>query len=205
MLYLRSFNHIVSTQSGFRHHHSTESILIKMTDDWLEAMDQGLYTGANFLDLRKAFDVVNHDLLIAKLQIYGCSPSSLLWFKSYLTDRRQCVNLKCTISDTEVLASGIPQGSILGPIFFLLLINDLPLSWESRNGLFPDDATFYASATTLTDIQLKLQRDLNSTAIWTKEHGMVAHPVKTKYMIIGTRQKLSRCEECTLINTILRR
>jgi len=89
MPYLCSFNLIVSTQSGFRPHHSTESILIKMTDDWLEAMDQGLYTGAIFLDLRNAFDVVNHDLLIAKLQIYGCSPSSLLWFKSYLTDCRR--------------------------------------------------------------------------------------------------------------------
>ena len=119
-----------------------------MTDDLLEAMDQGLYTSAIFLDLSKAFDVVNHDLLIAKLQIYGCSPSSLLWFKSYLTDRRQCVNLSGTVSNTEVLSSGIPQGSIMGPALFLLFINDLPLSWESRNGLFADDATFYASATT---------------------------------------------------------
>ena len=79
MLYLCSFNLIVSTQSGFRPHHSTESILMKMTDDWLEATDQGLHSGAIFLDLRKAFDVVNHDLLVAKLQLYGC-PSSTLVF-----------------------------------------------------------------------------------------------------------------------------
>lgn len=85
-----------------------------------------------------------------------------------------------TVSDTEVLSSGIPQGSILSPAFFLLFISDLPLSWESRNGLFADDATFYASATTLSDVQLQLQRDLNSTATWTKEHGMVTHPEKTK-------------------------
>ena len=82
MLYLRSYNLIVSTQSGFRPHHSTESILIKMTDDWLAAMDQGFYTGAIFLDPRKAFDVVNHDLLIAKLQTYGCSSSTLLFRSS---------------------------------------------------------------------------------------------------------------------------
>ena len=82
----------------------------------------------------------------------------------------------------------------------VLFINDLPLSWESRNGLFNDDATFYASTPTLTDVQLQLQRDLNITATWTKEHGMVAHPEKknTKYMIISTRQKLFRCEECAL-------
>lgn len=82
MLYLRSYNLIVSTQSGFRPHHSTESILIKMTDDWLAAMDQGFYTGAIFLDLRKAFDVVNHDLFITKLQTYGCSSSTLLFRSS---------------------------------------------------------------------------------------------------------------------------
>ena len=163
MLYLRSFNLIVSTQSGFRLHRSTESILIKMTDDWLEAMDQGLFTGAIFLDLRKTFDVVNHELLEAKLQMYGCSSSALLWFKSYLSDRRQCVNIAGTLSDTELLISGVLQGSILSPVLFLLVINDLPLTWTNRNGLFVDDATFYASASTLTYVQVQLQRERQTT------------------------------------------
>ena len=79
---------------------------------------------------------------------------------------------------------------------FLLFISDLPLSWERRNGLFADDATFSASAVTLTDVQLQLQID--STTIWTKEHSMVTHSEKTKFMIIGTRNILSRCEECAL-------
>ena len=126
MLYLRSYNLIVSTQAGFRPHHSTESILIKMTDDWLQAMNQGFYAGAIFLDLRKAFDVVNHDFLIAKLQMYGCSSSTLLWFRSYLSDRRQCVNLTSVVSDTEVLRSGVSQGSILGPVLFLLFLTTYP-------------------------------------------------------------------------------
>ena len=199
MLYLRSYNLIISTQSGFRpHSHSTESILIKMTDDWLEAIDQGLFTGAIFLDSRKAFDVVNHDLLVAKLQMYGYSSSALLWFKRYLSDRRQCVNIAGTLSDNELLISGVLQGSILSPVLFLLVINDLPLTWTNRNGLFVDDATFYASASTLTYVQVQLQRDLSITATWTKDHGMAAHPQKTNYMIIGSRQKLSRCEESAL-------
>ena len=71
-----------------------------MTDE-LDAMDQGLFTCAIFLGLRKAFDVVNHELLVAKLQMYGYSSSALLWFKSYLSDRRQCVNIARTLSDTE--------------------------------------------------------------------------------------------------------
>ena len=157
MLYLRSYNLIISTQSGFcPHSHSTESMLIKMTDDWLEAIDQGLFTSAIFLDSRKAFDVVNHDLLVAKLQMYGYSSSALLWFKSYLSDRRQCVNIAGTLSDTELLISGVLQGSILSPVLFLLVINDLPLTWTNRNGLFVDDATFYASASTLTYVQVQL-------------------------------------------------
>ena len=86
----------------------------------------------------------------------------------------------------------------MGPILFLLFINDLPLNWKNRNGLFAEYATFYARVSTLTDVQVQLQRDLSNTTTWTNDHGMAAHPQKTKYMIIGTRQKLSRCEECAL-------
>ena len=161
-------------------------------------MDQGLHTGAIFSNLRKAFDGVNHDLLVDKLQLYGCSSLAVLWFKSYLSDHRQCINIPGTLSDTEVLSSGVPQRSILGPILFLLFIIDLPLTWKNRNGLFADDATFYASASTLTDVQVQLQRDLSNTATWTNDHGMATHPQKTKDMITGTRQMLSRCEECAL-------
>ena len=143
-----------------------------MTDDWLEAMDQGLYTGAMFLDLRKAFHVLNHDVL----QMYGCSSSTLLWFKSYLSDRQQCVNIAGTLADTEVLSFGVPQGSILNPVLFLLSINDLPLTWKNRDGLFDDDATCYATTLTLNDVQVQLQRDLLNAATWTKDHGMTAHP-----------------------------
>ena len=104
-----------------------------------------------------------------------------------------------TLSDTKVLRSGVPQGSILGPTLFLLFINDLSLTWKNKNGLFADDATFYASASTLTDVQVQLQRDVSKMVTWTKDHGMATHPEKTKYMIIGTRQKLSCCEESALL------
>ena len=102
-------------------------------------------------------------------------------------------------SDTEALSFLVRQSSNLGPILFLLFVNDLPLTWKNRNGLFADNATFYASASTLTDVQVQLQRDLSNTATWsTKDHGVAAYPQKTKYKIIGTRQQLFRGEECAL-------
>ena len=164
MLYLRSFNLIVSTQSGFRPLHSTESILIKMTDEWLEAMNQGLCTGAIFLDLRKAFDVVNHDLLVAKLQMYGCFLSALLWFKATCLTLDSVSTLQEPYLILKYWVLEFLRGSIFGPVFFLLFINDLPLIWKNSNGLFADDATFYVSASTVTDVEVQLQRDLSNTA-----------------------------------------
>lgn len=102
-----------------------------------------------------------------------------------------------TSSDTDVLCSGVPQGYILGPVLFLLFIIDLPLTWKGRNALFADDATLYAGVVTLIGVQVLLRRDLSNTT-WTKDHGMAANPRKTKYMIVGTRKKLSRCEEWAL-------
>ena len=115
MNYLREYKLLISTQSGFRSLHSTESILIKMTDDWLEAMDKVRLTGVIFIDLHKAFDLVNHEVLLAKLRIYGFSPSTLRWFMSYLNDRHQQVSLNGELSERELLTCGVPKDSILGP------------------------------------------------------------------------------------------
>lgn len=122
-------------------------------------MDEGLLTGAVFIDLRKAFNSVDHDLLIKKLESYGFKNNELNWFKSYLSDRKQVVSVGKEISDYCLIMSGAPQGSILGPLSFVLFINYLPeVLTKCHILMYADNTVTYFSASnsqviadTLTD------------------------------------------------------
>ena len=92
------------------------SLLLNITTSWMRAIDDGCYVGAVFLDLHKAFDTVDHEILLSKLAEIGMKGSSLRWFRSYLTDRMQFVRFKNSISTTGRITCGVPQGSILGPL-----------------------------------------------------------------------------------------
>ena len=107
-------------QSGFRTKHSCETALTEMTDDWLSAMYNNEYRVVLFLDLCKAFDLVDHDILLRKLKLYQLGEQSLFWFQSYLSDRKQSVKINATYSSEICNTHGVPQGSILGPLLFLV-------------------------------------------------------------------------------------
>ena len=113
-------------QSGFRSKQSTETALIKI-DDLLFNLDNDRVSGMVLVDYRKAFDMIDHTLLLEKLEVYGLSRDSLQWFTSYSKDRRQLVKLGDKQSSVAIVRHGIPQGSILGPLLFIVFINDLPL------------------------------------------------------------------------------
>ena len=179
-------------QSGFRKKHSCHSALVHMCDTWLSAINNHELAGAVFLDFKKAFDLVDHGILIKKLRLYLHSSHTVSLLQSFLSCRSQRVFINGKYSQQGHLSCGVPQGSVLGPLLFCLFINDLPLHLTNPNvicDLFADDSSLHTHSTNLTNISLCLQDSLDNVIQWCKGNNMVLHPGKTKAMIITTRQK----------------
>ena len=138
--YLNSFGLLYSTQSGFRANHSYETALVGMIDNWLTAINNNSMVGVVMIDFRKAFDLVDHNILLKELKHYKISENTLNWFLSYLINRKQSVFVNDTVSEAETILNGVPQGSILGPLLFLHFINDLPFyTMDVQTDLYADD------------------------------------------------------------------
>ena len=116
--YLLKHNLLYEQQSGFHPHYSTQDVLLHVTDSWRRAIDEGKFTAAAYLDISKAFDCVNHDILLSKLACHGVLEHSLVWFTSYLSCRKQKVCMQELSSMWGEIHVGVPQGSILGPLLF---------------------------------------------------------------------------------------
>ena len=181
-------------QSGFRKHHSCHTALTRMCDSWLSAINrnQPEITGCVFLDLKKAFDLVDHDILLKKLSIYFQNSNTLALIKSYITNRSQQVFLNGTFSTVSSIKCGVPQGSVLGPLLFGLFINDLPLNITNPKiicDLFADDNSMHSSASNIETVKTNLQNGLDEVSNWCVNNHMALNPKKTKCMAIATRQK----------------
>lgn len=190
MTFLTEHHLLHKTQSGFRPSHSCETALVGMVCQWLESINQGSLIGAVMVDFKKAFDLVDHEILLKKLRHYRLTDQTVSWFSSYLTNRKQNVSLNNAMSEDEVIIDGVPQGSILGPLLFLLFINDLPLYTESsKTDMYADDTTLYTSGKTTEEITDNLQIALDNLDVWCKCNGMIINTAKTKVMLITTHQK----------------
>ena len=196
--YLTSNSILHPSQSGFRSGHSTNTALLDVSDFILENMNEGRATAAIFLDLKKAFDTVNHDILISKLHFYGIKGSALNWFISYLTNRSQIVTINSHFSDPQNINIGVPQGSILGPLLFIIYVNSLPDSVTCKCIMYADDTTLLCSSSDPISLQSDLTSSLTSIANWFEVNKLTLNVKKTKLMIFGTNNILRNFENISL-------
>ena len=177
-------------QSGFRQNHSTESLLLFCLDQWYKALDNKKYVGVVFLDISKAFDTVNHNLLLLKLSRLGLSPSTIAWFKSYLSDRCHQTRVENAYSSLGFPTNGVPQGSTLGPTLFSAFINDLPSVLPPNSTvLFADDTTVFLISDDIQELNSSLQLTLDLANLWLQRNGLKLNTSKTKSMLIHSARK----------------
>ena len=189
LMHLDKYNLLHPNQSGFRKKHSCQTALTSLIDQWLTNINNDEFNGVIFIDFKKAFDVIDHSLLLRKLVLYGMSDCAVELFRSYLNNWQQCVKVGTRKSSLSTLMYGIPQGSVLGPILFSLYINDLPLYITALCELFADDTSLHNHHTDLNILRISLQNCINKLIDWTEMNHIVLHPDKTKFMLITTRQK----------------
>ena len=170
-------------QSGFRRKDNTSLQLSRIIQDLCSLKDQRQASCICFLDLSKAFDTVWHKGLIAKLRAHGVSGSLLAWITSYLLDRNQCVTVNGTLSDPESVTSGVPQGSISGPLLFLTYVNDLPYSIPNIS-LLADDTTVFASSPSHATLYPKVQTCINDIVHWMSTWYLKPNVTKTELLLI---------------------
>lgn len=190
--YLKKNDVITKYQSGFREGNSTVSSLLSTTNSWLINMDAGLINAVLFLDLKKAFDTVDHQIMIKKLYLHGIKGVELNWFSSYFTKRSQICKVNNTESTSKSIRCGVPQGSNLGPLLFLLYINDLPNCLHNCTpALYADDSNLTVCGETAIAVETKLNSELDNVHKWLVVNKLTLNVDKTEYMLIGSRQKLS--------------
>ena len=159
----------------------------------VQNMDCGNLNGVLFVDLSKAFDSVDHSIILRKLSLYGICDNAIGILKSYLQNRTQCCVVNNTISESKMINSGVPQGSILGPLLFLLYINDLPNCLEfSTPGMFADDTQLSVAATNLGELEQLLNRDITNLDIWLRANRLATNATKTLFMVIASNYKLNQ-------------
>ena len=192
---------------GFRAHHSTTTAMVQMYDSWVQAVDKGELAGVCMLDMSAAFDVVDHEILLDKLKLYGFDKTSLKWMEDYLSGRSQAVYIDGSLSPFLPVDVGVPQGSILGPLCYVLFTNDLPetildtsshVHWSHLTthcaecgGLccFADDSTYSVSSNDQGILEQKLNERYSILANYMGNNKLKLNDDKTHLLIMTTKQK----------------
>jgi hypothetical protein len=190
--HLTSSKLIYPYQSGFRRNYSTNTCLIYLTDYIKSEIGTGKYVGLVAIDVQKAFDCVNHSILCKKLDSMGIDST---WFNSYLSQRSQIVSINGTKSDVCSIKCGVPQGSLLGPLLYLIYCNDMEMSVKCRLILYADDSIIMVSDYDPKLIELKLAIELESINKWLIENKLSVHPGKCETILFASKRKCKKVKD----------
>jgi hypothetical protein len=183
--YLEEHSLLSPRQFGFRPNHSTVHPMSLMLNHITQALNAKKHTLLIFCDLKKAFDTCDHSILLSKLSNLGITGTSLTWFKNYLTNRKQFVSLENFNSTLLSILVGVPQGSILGPLLFLIYINDLPLHSSLLSFLFADDTSLANSSDDLDTLFTHTNVEFHKLCSYFRRNKLSLHPDKTKFILIS--------------------
>lgn len=190
--YINENDILIKEQSGYRQDHSCETALNYLIADWKMLLDENKNVVCVFIDFQRAFETIDRDKLLRKLMAYGIVDKEIEWFRSYLSDRKQRVKFQNTMSEEVSVNLGVPQGSILGALLFILYINNISAIFKyCKIKLFADDTLLYVDETNVDVAINKINEDLSVLFQWLCVNKLKLNVVKTKYMILSNREQLS--------------
>jgi hypothetical protein len=197
--FLTAQNILYLYQFGFRNKHSTSLATLTYIDKIISSLENREYAISIFLDFSKAFDTVDHSILLKKLEFYGVRGVSLSWIKSYLSDRQQYTSYNNSYSESQMISCGVPQGSILGPLLFLIYINDLAnVSEKIFLLMFADDSTCTISGKDLNQLKCLANSELKKVSLWLKANRLSLNISKSNFMIFSPN-KNTPLDDFTLV------
>ena len=187
--YLIRKNLIYEKQFGFRMNHSTNHAIISLTENIRKLLDHGHYVCGIFIDLEKAFDTVSHDILCQKLEYYGIRGNVNKLFQSYLSNRKQYVSINGSVSEISDITCGVPQGSSLGPLLFLIYINDFRLSLNKTSaGHFADDTFITYNSKKLKTLETVVNTELKQVVKWLNLNKLSLNTGKTELIFFHSKR-----------------
>jgi hypothetical protein len=190
--YLQDNEFISYDQSAYLKYHNTQTSLHRTVDDWIDNICSKTLTGICSFDIKKCFDSIDHELLLTKMQFYGVKGTELNWFKAYLSNRSQVVKCNTQLSDVRNVPVGVPQGSILGPLLFVLFVNDISqhVGLATAN-LYADDTLIYCNGNTQKEVNEKLQSCVDKVSQWYLKNNIMINADKSCAMIVKSKRNFS--------------
>ena len=201
--YLEENNLLSQQQFGYRSKPSTKTAAVLFLDDICKNIEKGKLVGAVFMDLSRAFGTISHSMLMTKLKAYGISGEEIQWFNDYLFNRKQCTQFGDDVSSNFSVLTGVPQGSLLGPLLFILYFNDFPDHFQfSKVIMYADDTVIYYAHEEKETIEECLSQDCQQISKYLDETELIINlkKGKTESMLFGTARKLNKISEPFIVN-----